>query len=207
MSNFSIRPSRPLSCRKRHLCQGQARPGRSASLDIRCLASGQKTLRARNGNTSGGGSKQKQFKKKKGTETHLRFSQKYSFPHSCFCAFPNRTLTSFPATRSTVSGRGTFLFPAKFHFASGQRGVSFPTDNVPFSRLARYNFLPLILSHTHSKHIHQSESFVFSKSPGLSGQDGNCLTPIRILPKGLALWTPKAGTLGAGFSHPKGQKS
>jgi len=164
-------------------------------------------LRARNGNSSGGGSKQKLLKEKNSAISRLRFAPSSSFLHSCFYAFSDRMLTCFPATEGTVSDRVAFLFPAKFHPASGQRGVSFPTNNVPLFRVAGYGFLSVILFPTRSKHIHQRESFAFSKSPGLSGQDGNWLTPIHILPKGLALWTPKTGTLGAGFSHPKGQKS
>ena len=93
MRNFSVRPSRPLSCRKRRLCQGQARPGRFARLDIRRLASGQKILRAMDGNISGGGSEQKYPWKKNGTKTRPRFVQKSSFLFSRFCPFSDRMLT------------------------------------------------------------------------------------------------------------------
>ena len=53
--SLATRPSRPRMCRKRRLCQGQARSGRYASLDIRCLASGHKCMRAMDVNTSGRG--------------------------------------------------------------------------------------------------------------------------------------------------------
>ena len=198
-SNPIFRPSRPQICRKRCLCQGQARPGRFASLDIRHLASGQKNLRATDGSTSGRGLKQKQSEERKGTKNCLYFTPSPSLSYPCFCTFSDRVLVCFSATLRGVSGRKQYQFPAKFYSTSGQRKANL--------RSAGCISLSLILLHTHSKYIYQPERFVSSKSPGSSGQDGNWLTPIRTLPKGLALWTPKTGTLSAGFSHPKGQKS
>ena len=58
--SLATRPSRPRMCRKRRLCQGQARSGRYASLDIRRLASGHRCMRAMDVNAAGRGSEHEQ---------------------------------------------------------------------------------------------------------------------------------------------------
>ena len=110
MRNCFFRPSRPFSCRKRRLCQGQARPGRFACLDIRRLASGQKRLRAKDGNTSGGGSKQK-------------------YP---FFLFSDRMPVCFPAASFAVSDQGARLFATGIFFVVGRRVFCFASEPFLF---------------------------------------------------------------------------
>ena len=85
----NLRPSRPLSCRKRRLCQGQALPGCFANLDMRRHASDGKCSRARDEDASGGGSEQRYSirRKNKKQKTKGRTSS-FLFPGfflpSCF---------------------------------------------------------------------------------------------------------------------------
>ena len=242
-----FRPSRPLSCRKRRLCQGQARPGRSAYLDIRRLASGQKILRAMDGNTSGGGFEQKYPKQKKDTGTRLRF-----VPASLCCAprffpFSDRRRERFSTAPCSGSDQrpcpcATDIFPVYdrrvFRFApepssfctqvfpvlplsllrSAPEPSPFGVSMFPVFRYRRERFLigsfrvfPTALPFCvvrFSVFIRPRWRFslagsAFYKSPGLSGQDGNCLTPIHILPKGCALWTPRQGCSAQASRIPK----
>ena len=96
--SLTARPSRPRMCRNRRCCQGQARSGRFACLDIHRLASGHRCLRAMDVNTSGRGSEHEQPMQGSNPKHLFSFSavipQAVSshspFPISCFpdAAFP-----------------------------------------------------------------------------------------------------------------------
>jgi hypothetical protein len=106
----NLRPSRPLSCRKRRLCQGQALPGCFANLDMRRHASGGKCSRARDEDASGGGSEQRYSirRKKQKAENERQnvlfpFSGIFSLP-SCF---PHDA--ALPSHKGKASGFWKFL--------------------------------------------------------------------------------------------------
>ena len=115
----AFRPSRPLSCRKRRLCQGQAHPGRFACLDIRRLASGPKNLRATDGNTSDWGSEQKYLGEKNTTKTCPYFAPTSSVFSSSFFPFSHRVLTRSlsPFLPTLPSGARLFSSPRLPGFA------------------------------------------------------------------------------------------
>ena len=138
MYDFFVRPSRPHSCRKRRLCQGQARPGRSACLDIRRLASGQKILRAMDGNTSGGGSRQKYPKQKKDTGARPRFVPASLCDAPRFSPFSDRGGEHFSTAPCSVSDRRPGQFATDVFPVCNRRGFRFAPAPSPFGVSMRY---------------------------------------------------------------------
>lgn len=105
---LAIRPSRPRMCRNRRRCQGQARSGRFACLDMRRLASDHRCLRAMDVNTSGRGSEHEQ--PMQGSNPKHLFSFSAVIPQSAF-SLPLFLTPPFPGYSCPLSPSGPDAFP------------------------------------------------------------------------------------------------
>ena len=157
----NLRPSRPLSCRKRRLCQGQALPVCFANLDMRRHASGGKCSRARDEDASGGGSEQRySIRRKSQKAENGRHKAIFTFSRifSLLPCFPHSAAPSCPQEKVI-----RFLEISAFVFLSKNR--------VPFSRNVSdpYRFSASI------PQFHRLR-LVSAKYPCFSWQDGSCVT-------------------------------
>ena len=105
---LAARPSRPRMCRNRRRCQGQALPGRFASLDIRRLASGHRCLRVMDVNASGRGSEHEHPFQSKKPKRLLPFSAFFSL--TAFSLSP-LSIPRFPDNAFLLSPAGPAAFP------------------------------------------------------------------------------------------------
>ena len=157
----NLRPSRPLSCRKRRLCQGQALPGRFANLDMRRHASGGKCSRARDEDASGGGSEQRYSIRRKSQKAENE-RHKAIFPFSGIFSL----LPCFPHSAASSCSQEKVI-----RFLEISASVFLSKNRVPFSRNVSD---PYRLSASIPQF--RRRLLALAKYPCFSWQDGSCVT-------------------------------